>query len=217
MLSQSMEIAQPLFQMANRKKAAGIDGAGQFAAAEEQSVSEQAEIQFGREICGDLAAAESREWLVTNGIGGYASGTIAGSQTRRYHGLLVAALQPPVGRTQLVSAIDEIAHYAGEDFSLATHRWGSGVVDPKGFLLLEDFHLEGSTPVWTYALADALLEKRVWMRQCENSTFIQYRLLRGNGALELEMKALVNYRDVHYLTHARDWRMNIAAVEQGIM
>ena len=179
-------------------------------------MSEQAEIQFGREICGDLAAAESREWLVTNGIGGYASGTVGGSQTRRYHGLLVAALQPPLGRTQLVSAIDEIVHYTGADFSLATHRWGSGAVDPKGFLLLEDFHLEGSTPVWTYALADALLEKRVWMRQCENTTFIQYTLLRGNGALELEMKALVNYRDFHSLTHAGDWRMNIAPVEQGI-
>lgn len=179
-------------------------------------MSEQAEIQFGREICGDLAAAESREWLVTNGIGGYASGTIAGSQTRRYHGLLVAALQPPLGRTQLVSAIDEIVHYTGADFSLATHRWASGAVDPKGFLLLEDFHLEGSTPVWTYALADALLEKRVWMRQGENTTFIQYTLLRGNGALELEMKALANYRDFHSLTHAGDWRMNIAPVEQGM-
>src|SRR5206468_8861061 len=109
--------------------------------------------------CGHLAAAGSREWPVTNGIGGFASGTIGGSQTRRYHGLLVAALQPPLGRTQLVSAIDEIAHYAGADFSLATHRWGSGAVDPKGFLLLEDFHMEGSTPVWTYALADALDRK----------------------------------------------------------
>ena len=179
-------------------------------------MSEQAKIRFGREICGDLAAAESREWLVTNGIGGYASGTIAGSQTRRYHGLLVAALQPPLGRTQLVSAIDEIVHYAGADFSLATHRWASGAVDPKGFLLIEDFHLEGSTPVWTYALADALLEKRVWMHQTENSTYIQYTLLRGSGPLELEMKAFVNYRDFHSLTHAGDWRMNIAPVEQGI-
>src|ERR1700758_2994514 len=97
-------------------------------------------VRFGREICGNLAAAESREWLVTNGIGGYASGTIAGSQTRRYHGLLVAGLHPPVGRTFLVSAIDEVVHYIGEDFSLATHRWVSGAVEPKGFLLLEDFH-----------------------------------------------------------------------------
>jgi predicted glycogen debranching enzyme len=179
-------------------------------------VSEQAEIQFGREICGDLCAAESREWLVTNGIGGYASGTVAGSQTRRYHGLLVAALQPPVGRTQLVAAIDEIVHYAGADFSLATHRWASGAVDPKGFLLLEDFHLEGSTPVWTYAVADALLEKRVWMRQGENTTYIQYTLVRGSSALEIDLKTLVNYRDFHSLTRAGDWRMNVALVEQGV-
>ena len=177
---------------------------------------EQAEVQFGREICGDLVAAESREWLVTNGIGGYASGTVAGSQTRRYHGVLIAALQPPVGRTQLVSTIDEIVHYAGADFSLATHRWASGAVDPQGFLLLEDFHLEGSTPVWTYALADALLEKRVWMRQGENTTFIQYTLVRGSAALEMELKALVNYRDFHSLTHAGDWRMHIEPVEHGV-
>jgi predicted glycogen debranching enzyme len=179
-------------------------------------VSERAEVQFGREICGDLEAAEKREWLVTNGIGGYASGTVAGSQTRRYHGLLIAALQPPVGRTQLVSAIDEIVHYAGTDFSLATHRWASGAVDPKGFLLLEDFHLEGATPVWTYAVADALLEKRVWMRQGENTTCIQYTLVRGNSAFEMELKALVNYRDFHSLTQAGDWRMNIALLEQGV-
>ncbi len=176
---------------------------------------EQAEIEFGREICGDLAAAESREWLVTNGIGGYASGTVAGSQTRRYHGLLIAALQPPVGRTQLVSAIDEIVHYAGADFSLATHRWASGAVDPKGFLLLEDFRLEGATPVWTYALSDALLERRVWMRQGENTTFLQYTLVRGSSALELELKALVNYRDFHSLTRAGGWRMKIEPVEHG--
>jgi predicted glycogen debranching enzyme len=179
-------------------------------------LSEQAEIQFGREICGDLDAAESREWLVTNGIGGYASGTIAGSQTRRYHGLLVAALHPPVGRTQLVSAIDEIVHYAGADFSLATHRWAGGAVEPQGFLLLEDFHLEGTTPVWTYALADALLEKRIWMRQGENTTFIQYSLVRGDNAIEMELKALVNYRDFHSLTHGGDWNMHISAVEQGV-
>jgi len=179
-------------------------------------VPEQGEVQFGREICGDLVAAESREWLVTNGIGGYASGTVAGSQTRRYHGVLIAALQPPVGRTQLVSNIDEIVHYAGSDFFLATHRWASGAVDPQGFLLLEDFHLEGSTPVWTYALADALLEKRVWMRQGENTTFIQYTLVRGSAALEMELKALVNYRDFHSLTHAGDWRMQIEPVEHGV-
>jgi predicted glycogen debranching enzyme len=179
-------------------------------------LQEQAEIQFGREICGDLAAAESREWLVTNGIGGYASGTVAGSLTRRYHGLLIAALQPPLGRTQLVATIDEVVHYSGSDFSLATHRWSSGAIDPKGFLNLESFHLEGTKPVWTYALADALLEKRVWMRQGENTTYIQYTLVRGSSAVEMECKALVNYRDFHSSTHAGDWRMKIEPVERGV-
>jgi len=179
-------------------------------------VSEQAEIQFGREICGDLAAAESREWLVTNGIGGYASGAIAGTLTRRYHGLLVAALQPPLGRTQLVALFDEAVHYAGGDFSLTTHRWASGAIEPRGFLNLESFHLEGATPVWTFALADALLEKRVWMRQGENTTYIQYRLLRGSAPVEMELKVLVNYRDFHSLTHADNWRMNIQPVEHGL-
>jgi predicted glycogen debranching enzyme len=179
-------------------------------------VSEQAEVQFGREICGDFAAAESREWLVTNGIGGYASGTVSGGQTRRYHGLLVAALRPPVGRTQLVSYFDELVRYAGADFSLATHRWASGAIDPKGFLLIEDFHLEGAKPVWTYALADALLEKRVWMRQGENTTYIQYTLVRGSGPIEMELKAFVNYRDFHSLTHAGDWRMGIEPFERGV-
>ena len=179
-------------------------------------MSEQAEIQFGREICGDLAAAESREWLVTNGIGGYASGTVAGSLTRRYHGLLIAALQPPLGRTQLVAACDEIVHNSGADFPLATHRWSSGAIDPQGHLNLESFHLEGTTPVWTYALADALLEKRIWMRQGENTTYIHYTLVRGSAPIELELKALVNYRDFHSLTRAGDWRMNIQPVEYGL-
>jgi len=176
----------------------------------------EAEVQFGREICGDIDAADSREWLVTNGIGGFASGTMATSLTRRYHGLLIAALQPPVGRTQLVATLDETVHYAGADHALATRRWASDAVDPKGFLELESFRLEGTKPVWTYALADALLEKRVWMRQGENTTYAQYTLVRGSGPLEMDLKALVNYRDFHSTTHSSDWRMNIEAVEHGV-
>jgi predicted glycogen debranching enzyme len=177
----------------------------------------QVEVQFGREIAGELAAVDAREWLVTNGIGGFASGTAAGGTSRRYHGLLVAALQPPVGRTQLVSTMDEIVRYAGAEYSLATHRWAGGSVDPKGFLLIENFRLEGTGPVWTYALADALLEKRIWMRQRENTTYVQYTLVRACGPIEMDLKALVNYRDFHSSTHAGDWRMKIEPVERGVM
>jgi predicted glycogen debranching enzyme len=176
-----------------------------------------AQVRFGREVCSNLAAAESREWLVTNGIGGFASGTIATGLTRRYHGLLIAALQPPLGRNHLVAALDEIVRFGGATYSLATHRWASGAVDPQGFLYLESFHLEGATPVWTYSLADALLEKRVWMVQGENTTFIHYTLIRASSGLEIDLKALVNYRDFHSLTHAGDWRMKIALVDHGVM
>jgi predicted glycogen debranching enzyme len=179
------------------------------------SALREAEIQFGREICGDLANAESREWLVTNGLGGFASGTVAGSATRRYHGMLFAALHPPVGRTLLVAAVDEVARYAGADFSLATHRWASGSVDPQGFRLVERFHLEGMSPVWTYALGDALLEKRIWMQQDENTTYVEYRLLRAGEPLSLRLKVLVNYRDFHSTTQAGDWRMRVDRVKEG--
>jgi len=181
-----------------------------------QPPPELTEIRFGREICGDLSEAEAREWLVTNGIGGFASGTVSGGVTRRYHGLLIAALQPPLGRYHLVASLDEIVRYSGATYALATHRWASGAVDPQGFRYLESFRLEGTIPVWTYALADALIEKRVWMAQGENTTFIQYTLVRSSGPLEMELKALVNYRDFHSSTHAGDWRMNIAPVEHGV-
>jgi len=175
-----------------------------------------AEVQFGREILGDLELAEIREWLVTNGIGGFASGTAAGTSTRRYHGLLMASLQPPTDRTLLVAGMDETVHCGGTSFPLATNRWLSGDVSPKGYLQMESFHLEGTKPVWRYALADALLEKRVWMKQGENTTFVEYTLARGNSPVEIEGKILVSYRDFHATTHADGWRMMIEPVERGI-
>jgi predicted glycogen debranching enzyme len=176
----------------------------------------KAKVEFGREICGSLDIAEQREWLVTNGIGGYASGTVSGNLTRRYHGLLVAALHPPVGRSQLVAKLEEIASYDSFDYALVTNRWASGAVEPKGYLNVESFRLEGTSPAWRFALGDALLEKRLWMRQGENTTYVQYALLRGSRSVRLALKAFVNYRDFHSSTHAGDWRMRIESVEHGI-
>ncbi|HUL33864.1 MAG TPA: amylo-alpha-1,6-glucosidase [Candidatus Eisenbacteria bacterium] len=175
-----------------------------------------AEVQFGREILGDLEQAEAREWLVTNGIGGYAAGTSAGTSTRRYHGLLMAALKPPTGRTLMVAGLDETARYANHNYPLATNRWVSGFVSPSGYLQLESFHLEGTKPVWRYALADALLEKRVWMQQGANTTCVEYTLVRGNAPVEIEGKILVTYRDYHATTRSDGWQMQISAVEKGI-
>ncbi len=173
-------------------------------------------IQFGREICGNLDIAESREWLVTNGIGGYASGTVAGLLTRRYHGLLVAALQPPLGRTLLLAKLDETVLYDTCSFSLHTNRWADGIVSPHGYLHIESFSLEGTVPVWHFAVADALLEKRVWMQQGANTTYIQYTLRRATQPLKLKLKALVNYRDYHGDTQSNGWQMSVEQVKQGV-
>src|SRR6516225_10948281 len=97
---------------------------------------------FGREVCNELTVAEQREWLVTNGIGGFASGTVSGNLTRRYHGILIAALNPPVGRTQLVAKTEEIADYGGCSYALATNRWTSGAVEPRGYVQIQNFRLE---------------------------------------------------------------------------
>jgi len=173
-------------------------------------------IKFGREICGSLKEAEFHEWLVTNGSGGYGAGTVAGSLTRRYHGLLVAALQPPLGRTLLVAKLDETAVYDGQDYPLFTNRWAGGEVDPHGYHHIESFRLQGLIPVWRFACADALLEKRIWMEQGANMTYVTYQLRRATRPMMLTIKALVNYRDYHSLTSGEGWRMEIEAGERQL-
>jgi predicted glycogen debranching enzyme len=175
-------------------------------------------LDFGREITSNPQGATQREWLVTNGIGGYASGTVAGLLTRRYHGLLVAALQPPAGRTLLLARLDETATYDATAYPLFANQWRhrDAPLDPAGFVHLARFHLEGTTPVWTYALGDARLEKRIWMQQGANTTYIRYDFVHGSLPLHLAIKALVNYRDFHGNTHAGDWRMSIELVERGL-
>ncbi|MBF2027521.1 MAG: amylo-alpha-1,6-glucosidase [Oscillatoriales cyanobacterium C42_A2020_001] len=173
-------------------------------------------INFGREICGQLDLAESREWLVTNGVGGYAAGTIAGLLTRCYHGLLVAALEPPLGRTLLLAKLDDTVLYGDRYYPLHTNRWADGAVGPHGYRQIERFSLEGSVPTWRYACADALLEKRIWMQPGVNTTYIHYNLLRATQPFSLTLKAMVNYRDYHSRTQGQGWQMTILPVERGI-
>jgi predicted glycogen debranching enzyme len=172
-------------------------------------------VEFGREVCGNLDAA-SREWVVTNGIGGYASGTIAGVLTRRYHGLLVAALNPPLGRTLLVTKLDEIVEYDGRSYPLHANQWSGGEISPSGFQHIENFRLDGTVPTWKFALGDALLVKRVWMQHGANTTYTEYRSQRATQPLKITLKALVNYRDHHADTQAKDWVMDIAPVSNGV-
>ena len=181
------------------------------------TVLESPLVRFGREICGDLPSGIRREWIVTNGLGGYASGTLAGIATRRYHGLLVAALTPPVGRTVLVGGMVEWAAYGGRRYPLSTHEYGDGTIDPPGYKYQRAFQLEGMLPVWHYELADAVLEKRVWMPYGANATYVRYRLIRGTEPVTLEITPLVTYRDFHALRSGQGWSPEVGAVAGGVM
>src|SRR5216117_281404 len=157
-------------------------------------------IQFKQEICGNLDAALRREWLETNGLGGFASSTIIGLNTRRYHGLLVAATKPPVGRFLLLSKLEETLFIEGQAFELSANRY-PGVVHPQGFRYLKQFRLD-PFPVFTYEVEGVEIEKTVFMIHGENSTVIHYELKSASPkALKLEVRPLIAFRDYHSTTH----------------
>jgi len=173
-------------------------------------------IQFKQETTGDLDAALHREWLETNGLGGYASSTIIGLNTRRYHGLLVAATKPPVGRLVLLSKLEETLFIDGQPFELSANRY-PGVVHPQGFRYLKQFRLD-PFPVFTYEVEGIQIEKSVFMIYGENSTVIRYESKIADGAespkgLSLEIRPLIAFRDYHSMTH-ENGGLN-AAVEEN--
>lgn len=174
------------------------------------------QIGFGRDVTSHLETAFKREWLVTNGIGGYASGTVAGANTRRYHGLLVAALQTPLGCTVLVSKLDATARLGQDLFPLATNEYIDGTINPHGYHNLESFALEGMIPIFTWAVADALIEQRLWMAHGQNTTYVTYTLTRASRPIALEIIPLCTYRDAHGATDARGWMPDVRSVKGGL-
>ena len=137
------------------------------------------------------------EWLVTNGIGGYGMGAMIGARTRHYHGLLVAALEPPLGRHLTVAQLIETITLPGGRLEyLHTQEWGGGGLDPQGYKNLESFTLDGSIPTWRYDFGNIKLEKRLWMKAGQNTTFVTYTLTQGK-AIKFELKPLCTFRDHH--------------------
>jgi len=132
---------------------------------------------------------------VTNGLGGYACGTVAGANTRRYHGFLMASLSPPVDRTLLVSKVDVTVYYLGRALPLFANEFAGGTVDPCGFTDLESFEVSDGIPVWRYAVADAVVEQRIFMAPGANTSYLRLEVLRASAPLRIELKPLVTYRD----------------------
>ena len=161
-------------------------------------------IHFSSEVCGNLDSAIECEWLETNGLGGFASSTIIGLNTRRYHGLLVAATKPPLGRIVMLSKLEETLFIDGRGFDLSANRY-PGVVHPQGFRYLKQFRLD-PFPIFTYEVEGIEIEKSVFMVQGENTTVIQYALRKNDHAgspkdLRLEIRPLIAFRDSHSTTH----------------
>ncbi|HZQ91275.1 MAG TPA: amylo-alpha-1,6-glucosidase [Terriglobales bacterium] len=159
-------------------------------------------IEFGENITADPDAAASREWLETNGLGGFACSTIIGMNTRRYHALLTAATHPPVGRMVLLSKIEETLIVGDERLELGTNQY-PGAAHPQGYRFLKRFRLD-PFPVFTYRAGGVELEKSVFMAQGENTVVVEYRLLskpKRKVDVSLELRPLIAFRDYHSLTH----------------
>lgn len=182
----------------------------------DRSPSNAWNLYVGQDICGDVQKGLDHEWLVTNGMGGYAAASIVGAATRSYHGLLIASLHPPVERVVMVKKCDEeITFPDGHILKLGVNEYEGGTIDPEGFQYLTSVEIEGDIPRFTYRLDDLLtLEKRVWMEYGQNTTYVQY-LLHGAmdeesekspGTLTLTLFPFCLSRDYHSTTQgSHDW------------
>jgi len=157
-------------------------------------------IQFDQKTLRDLDRAISREWLETNGIGGFSSSTIIGLNTRRYHGLLTAATKPPVGRLVLLSKLEETLVIDGQRYELSTNQY-PGAIHPQGFNYENDFRID-PFPIFTYQIEDLRLTKSVFMVHGQNTTVVQYEITGDTQSqLRLEIRPLMAFRDYHSTTH----------------
>ncbi len=158
-------------------------------------------LRYGRSICSDIQPARRREWLCTNGLGGYAMGTIAGSLERTYHGLLIEAIGSPVDRVLRLAKLDPIATISGRPYALDANAWVGGAVAPDGTPGLESFRLEDGGPVWVFLLRGRRIERRIAMVPGEHTTVVSWRLLDVGPPVSLHFKALGSLRVHHHTTH----------------
>ncbi|HUS14653.1 MAG TPA: amylo-alpha-1,6-glucosidase [Chloroflexia bacterium] len=173
-------------------------------------------ITLDRTVCRNLGVALTHEWLVTNGLGGYAAGTLPGMNTRRYHGLLIAALNAPVERTQLVAKCDEEIEMDGVTYFLGANEYPDNRVHPGGFVHLDSFRLEHGLPCFVYRVGPAYLEKTIWMEYGRSTTYVRYKVRQSPYPMTLILRPFVNYRDHHELTKGNlDWNFGVTELPIG--
>ncbi|HEV2843325.1 MAG TPA: glycogen debranching enzyme N-terminal domain-containing protein [Thermoanaerobaculia bacterium] len=172
-------------------------------------------IQIDREITQDYERASGLEWLETNGLGGWAGTTVAGAHSRRYHGLLVAATEPPSERTVLLSRLDETLHLEGETYELSCNQFPGAVV-PRGFEHLTSFHKD-LFPVFEYEAGGVRLRKTVAAVDGENTTLVLYEVLEAPGSFILSLRPFLAARDQHTLSSANPRISQETPFEGGVL
>jgi predicted glycogen debranching enzyme len=152
---------------------------------------------FGPAVLGNLDEAAAREWLVADGLGGYAMGTVAGLRTRRYHGLLAVAVDGPGSRMMGLVALDPVLLLGDARVRLATDEWGEGSLDPRGHELLSSFELDDGVPRWRWQVGDVVVERELAMTHGRAAVGVVHRLIRTDRPAKLELTPLCTWRNVH--------------------
>jgi len=160
-------------------------------------MSKLKEVSFNAKKIKNFQNIMGYEWQVTNGLGGFCSSTVVGLNTRRYHSLLTASLNPPLERRVMVNTIDETIFTNDKTFELAVHQY-PGTLHPQGFNYLHSFKFL-FYPIFTYKINSAIIEKSIWMEHGKNRTFIRYNFLKSEKEIFLKLSPTLNYRDYHSL------------------
>ncbi len=172
-------------------------------------------IAFDQDICSDFETALSKEWLETNGLGGFASSSIVNCNTRRYHGVLVAAMHPPAGRMALVNALEEIITVDGQQYELSCQQYPKRI-SPQGFRNLSGFRLD-PWPVWTYRAGQLVIEKSLTLIHGQNTAIITYRVRKPDCSAELRIRPYLTGRPFHALHRENPSLRPQAEVRSGVL
>jgi predicted glycogen debranching enzyme len=170
-------------------------------------------MKFGKNILSDFDKSRELEWLETNGVGGYASSTISGANTRRYHGLLIASTNPPVGRMNVLSKLDETVVVGEKKFDLGTNQY-PGTLHPKGFQYLDQFERD-LFPVFIYHAGGIEIKKTIAALHGENTTIVLYEVINAPDVFQLDLLPLYASRDFHSLAHANEFIGKQYVFEEG--
>jgi predicted glycogen debranching enzyme len=175
-------------------------------------------IVFGPHVCASLSHGTDREWLVTDGLGGFATGTVAGLRTRRYHSMLTVADPVTTVRRVALAALDlTLTLPSGAKVPLYTHRWASGAVVPAGHRHLETFTLADGLPRWRWRVGDVVVEREIALRHGHPSLAVVHRVVSAPEPVGLAVAAMCTWRDAHALRDAGDAPLRAEHVADGVV